>query len=305
MPGPPGSALLSLALLLIVAPLLPGVAARTRAALTGRRGAPVHQLYVDLWKLLRRGVVYSTTTTAIFRLAPVAVAATAVLAAALLPLNGTAGVLRFSGDALAFAYLLGLGRFLLVLGALDTGSSFEGMGASREVAFASVVEMGLFFAIAAVSVMTHELSLSGMFGAPREAGLRAGPPLVMLAAGLFGLLLAECARVPVDDPNTHLELTMIHEVMVLDHAGPDLALLLYAGAVKLAVMGALLVTLVVSRAAWPLPLSLAALLAGLLGVGVGVGVVEAATARLRLLKVPLYLAGAAALAGFGLVLVVR
>src|SRR5206468_7253112 len=105
VPGPPGSALLSLALLLIVAPLLPGVAARTRAVLTGRRGAPVHQLYVDLWKLLRRGVVYSTTTTAIFRLAPVAVAATAVLAAAQLPLNGTAGVLRFSGDALAFAYL--------------------------------------------------------------------------------------------------------------------------------------------------------------------------------------------------------
>jgi formate hydrogenlyase subunit 4 len=305
VPGVSGSALLSLAILLAVAPLLPGVAARTRALLTGRQGAPVHQLYADLWKLLRRGVVYSTTTTAIFRLAPVAVAATAVLAAALLPLNGTAGVLRFSGDALAFAYLLGLGRFLLVLGALDTGSSFEGMGASREVAFASVVEMGLFFAIAAVAVMTHELSLSGMFGAPMEAGLRAGPPLVMVAAGLFGLLLAECARVPVDDPNTHLELTMIHEVMVLDHAGPDLALLLYAGAVKLAVMGALLVTLVVSRAAWPLPLSLAGLLAGLLGVAVAVGVVEAATARLRLLKVPLYLAGAAALAGFGLVLVVR
>ena len=305
MPGATGSALLSLALLLAIAPLLPGVAARTRALLTARRGAPVYQLYADLWKLLRRGVVYSTTTTAMFRLAPVAVAATGVAAAALLPLNGTAGVLRFSGDALAFAYLLGLDRFLLVLGALDTGSSFEGMGASREVAFASVVELGLFFAIAAVSVMTHALSLSGMFGAPEAGGLRAGPPLVMVAAGLFGLLLAECARVPVDDPNTHLELTMIHEVMVLDHAGPDLALLLYAGAVKLAVMSALVVALLLPRADWSLPASLAALVAGMLAVGVLVGVVEAATARLRLLKVPLYLAGAAALAGFGLVLVVR
>ena len=309
MAGATASALLSLLLLLAVAPLLPGVAARTRAFLTGRRGAPVYQLYADLWKLLRRGVVYSTTTTAMFRLAPIAVATTVVLAAALLPLNGTSGMLRFSGDALAFAYLLGLGRFLLVLGALDTGSSFEGMGASREVAFASVVEMGLFFAIATVSVMTRELSLSGMFGAPLGggggSGVRAGPPLVMVAAGLFGLLLAECARVPVDDPHTHLELTMIHEVMVLDHGGPDLALLLYAGAVKLAVMSALIVALLVPRAGWPLPLSLAALLAGMLATGTAVGVVEAATARLRLLKVPLYLAGAAAIAGFGLILVVR
>jgi formate hydrogenlyase subunit 4 len=307
--GATASEFVSLALLLAVAPLLPGVAARTRAILTGRRGAPVYQLYADLWKLLRRGVVYSTTTTAMFRLAPIAVAATAVLAAVLLPLDGTGGLLRFSGDALAFAYLLGLGRFLLVLGALDTGSSFEGMGASREVAFASVVEMGLFFAIATVSVMTSELSLSGMFGAPPGGagggGLRAGPSLVMVAAGLFGLLLAECARVPVDDPHTHLELTMIHEVMVLDHGGPDLALLLYGGAVKLAVMSALIVALLVPRAGWSLPLSLAALFAGMLGVAVAVGVVESATARLRLLKVPLYLAGAAALAGFGLVLVVR
>ncbi|HEV8356892.1 MAG TPA: NADH-quinone oxidoreductase subunit H [Gemmatimonadales bacterium] len=309
MAGATASEFVSLALLLAVAPLLPGVAARTRAILTGRRGAPVYQLYADLWKLLRRGVVYSTTTTAMFRLAPIAVAATAVLAAVLLPLDGTGGLLRFSGDALAFAYLLGLGRFLLVLGALDTGSSFEGMGASREVAFASVVEMGLFFAIATVSVMTSELSLSGMFGAPPGGagggGLRAGPSLVMVAAGLFGLLLAECARVPVDDPHTHLELTMIHEVMVLDHGGPDLALLLYGGAVKLAVMSALIVALLVPRAGWSLPLSLAALFAGMLGVAVAVGVVESATARLRLLKVPLYLAGAAALAGFGLVLVVR
>src|ERR1041385_2636895 len=255
------SALLSLAFLLAAAPLLPGVATRTRALLTGRQGAPVVQLYADLARLLRRGAVYSETTTVMFRLAPIAAAATVVVAALLVPLDGVSGVLRFSGDALAFAYLLGLGRFLLVLGALDTGSSFEGRGASREVAFASVVELGLFFAIAAVSVMTHELSLSGMFGAPEAGGLRAGPPLVMVAAGLFGLLLAECARVPVDDPNTHLELTMIHEVMVLDHAGPDLALLLYAGAVKLAVMSALVTSLLVPRSALSLAGSLAVLIA--------------------------------------------
>lgn len=300
------SAILSLALLLVLAPLLPGVAARTRSLLTGRRGPPVHQLYIDLWKLMRRGVVYSETTTPIFRLAPIMVAATVVIAATLVPLDRTSSVLRFSGDAVAFAYLLGLGRFLLVLGALDTGSSFEGMGASREVAFASIVELGLFFAIATLAVATQELSLSGMLGAPLgRHWAPAAPSLVMVALGLFALLLAECARVPVDDPSTHLELTMIHEVMVLDHGGPDLALLLFAGAAKLAVFSALVVALIVPGPARSLPVALVILVAGTIGVAIAVGVVESATARLRLPTVPLYLAGAAALAGFGLVLVVR
>jgi formate hydrogenlyase subunit 4 len=300
------TAALSLALVLLLAPLLPGVATRTRALLTGRRGAPVYQLYADLWKLVRRGAVYSTTTTAMFRVAPLAVAATTVLAAMLLPLDGHAGMLGFSGDVLAFAGLLGLGRFLLVLAALDTGSSFEGMGASREVTFASLVELGLFFAIATLSVVSRELSLAGMFAGPLS---RPGPgttaSLVMVAAGLFALLLAECARVPVDDPATHLELTMIHEVMVLDHSGPDLALLLYAGAVKLAVFAVLVVALLMPRTTLPVVAWLAILLAGLLAVGIAVGVVEAATARLRLPRIPLYLAGASALAGFGLLLVLR
>ena len=299
------SRLLSIALVLVLAPLLPGVATRTRGLLTGRRGSPVHQLYLDLWKLMRRGIVYSATTTFIFRLAPVVVAATVVVAALLLPLDGHAGLLRFSGDVLAFAYLLALGRFLLVLGAVDTGSSFEGMGASREVAFASLVELGFFFAVATLGVATRELSLSGMLGlGSGEPMPLAGPSLAMVAAGLFALLLAECARVPVDDPATHLELTMIHEVMILDHSGPDLALLLYAGAVKFALFGALVVILIVPRSGVPLVLWLAILTIGLLGVGVAVGMVESATARLRLSRVPLYLAGAAALAGFGLVLVV-
>jgi formate hydrogenlyase subunit 4 len=300
------SSIISLALLLAIAPLLPGVASRTRSLLTGRRGPPLLQLYRDLGKLFRRGAIYSTTTTAIFRLAPIVVTATVIAAAMLLPLDGVAPVLSFPGDALAFAYVLGLGRFLLVLGALDTGSSFEGMGASREVAFASLVELGLFFAIATLSVVTHELSLSGMVGAALgDRWPHSAPSLVMVALGLFGLLLAECARVPVDDPSTHLELTMIHEVMVLDHSGPDLGLLLYASAVKLAVLSALVVAVLVPRSSVTLPVSLAILVAGILAVSAAVGVVESITARLRLPTVPLYIAGAAALSGFGLVLVVR
>ena len=299
-------ALRSLALVLAIAPLLPGVAARTRAVLTGRRGAPVWQLYADLWKLARRGVVYSTTTTWIFRLAPVAALATAVAAALLVPLDGRTGMVRFGGDAVAFAYVLGLGRFALVLGALDTGSSFEGMGASRDVTFASIVDFGLLLTFSALAVATGELSLSGMFGgalAARTGALAA--PFALLAVGLFGLMLAECARVPVDDPGTHLELTMVHEVMVLDHGGPDLAMILYAGALKLALFSALAVGLVMPRALWSAPASAAGLAAGLVAGAAAVGVVESVTARLRMSKVPLYVFGSAALGGFALILLLR
>ena len=158
--------LVTLVLVLGLAPLLPGVATRTRALLTGRRGAPVYQLYSDLAKLWRKGVVYSTSTTAIFRLAPVAVTVTAILAACLLPLDGRQSVVTFSGDLIAFASLLALGRFSLVLAGLDTGSSFEGMGASREVTFASFAEPALFLCLIALVRATGSLSLAGMLGAP-------------------------------------------------------------------------------------------------------------------------------------------
>jgi formate hydrogenlyase subunit 4 len=235
------------------------------------------------------------------------VALAAVLAAALLvPLDGRASILAFPGDVVAFVYALALARFVLVLGALDTGSSFEGMGASREVTFAALVEFTLFLCFAALSVVTRELSLSGMAGAPLvERWPSAGPALSMVAAGLFIILLAECSRAPVDDPSTHLELTMIHEVMVLDHSGPDLGVILYANAVKLSVLAA-----IVARIVWPVgslspELRLAALAGALVLVGILVGVVEASMARLKMAKVPLYIAGGAALSALGLVLVLR
>ena len=291
---------------LAIAPAVAGTATRTKSLLTGRRGAPIAQLYFDLAKLLRRGAVYSTTTTWMFRLAPVVTLATVVLAAAMVPLDGQASLLRFSGDAIAFAYLLGLGRFLLVLAAMDTGSSFEGMGASREVTFASVVEVGLFLSLAALSIATHDLSLTGMFGgglAVRWSGEL--PPLVMVAVSLFGMLLAESSRVPVDDPATHLELTMVHEVMVLDHSGPDLALILYGSALKMTVFGTLIVGVLIPRAALSPGVSIAVLIGGVLAIGVAVGVIESVMARLRLPRVPLYIAGGSALALFSLILLLR
>lgn len=297
------STALALGLLLLVAPIVPGVATRTRAVLTGRRGSPVWQLYADLWKLVRRGIVYSTTTTGVFRLAPAALLATTLMAAALLPLDGQRSVLHFAGDAVAFAGLLGLGRFLLVLGALDTGSSFEGMGASREVSFAALVEPGLFIALAALGIASHDSSLSVMLGGPAAPAAARGP-LVMVAVSLFALTLAECARVPVDDPATHLELTMVHEVMVLDHSGPDLAMILYAGALKLAVFAAIILDVLLPgpRSGGP---GFAALFGSLVALGIGIGIVESVMARLRLPKVPLYLAAASAVGLFGMILLLR
>jgi formate hydrogenlyase subunit 4 len=294
------------ALLIVAAPAVPGVATRTRALLTGRRGAPAWQLYLDLWKLLRRGVVYSRTTTAVFRLAPLVLLASTVMAVMLLPLDGRRSLLSFSGDAVAFVTLLAIGRFSLVLAALDTGSSFEGMGASREVTFASLVEPGLLLALVALSVATSRLSLEGMLGPELWRQWPAMAPTSYLVAGsLFLLMLAECARVPVDDPATHLELTMIHEAMVLDHSGPDLALILYANALKLAAFIVVILNLLVPRANLAGPASGAVLLAALAAGGIAVGVVEASTARLRLLKVPLYLAGGGALGFLGLILLLQ
>ncbi|MCR4341825.1 MAG: NADH-quinone oxidoreductase subunit H [Gemmatimonadaceae bacterium] len=298
------SAAAALGVVIVLAPGVIGVAARTRAALTHRRGTPVLQLYFDLFKLLRRGAVFSDATTWVFRFAPVAVVVTAILAALVVPLDGRASLFRFAGDPVALAYTFAFGRFFLVLAALDTGSSFEGMGASREVTFASLVEVGLFLSFATLAVLTHELSLSGMLEAPlaRASASGSAPAVAMIAGSFFALLLAECARVPVDDPATHLELTMIHEVMVLDHSGPDLALILYAGALKLSVLGAVVISVLVPRANLPPAVAIAVLAGGLLLVGVGVGIVEASMARLRLPKVPLYLAGASALALFSLIL---
>jgi formate hydrogenlyase subunit 4 len=294
------------ALALVLAPLLLGVINRTKALFAGRRGQPLLQPYRDLWKLLRKGAVYSRTTTWVFRAGPVVGLASALVAAALVPLGGIPAILAFSGDLVLFAYLLGLLRFLTVAAALDTGSSFEGMGASREVQFAALAEPALLLGLAAVARQTGSLSLSGMLGAVTPgAWAEAGPALAMVAAALLVVFLVENARIPVDDPNTHLELTMIHEVMVLDHGGPDLAFILYGAALKMWVLGALLVgVLVPVRTGSPWIDGGAAVL-GMLALAVAVGVVESTMARLRLVRVPSLLAAAGAFSVLAMVLALR
>ena len=296
--------LLALLLVLVVAPVLPGIATRTKSLLTGRRGAPMLQLYSDLFKLWRKEPVYSRTTTGLFRLGPVVAVAAPLLAAGLLPLDGRTALIAFPGDLVAFAGLLGLGRFLLALAALDTGSSFEGMGASREVTVATFAEPALFLCFTVLVLATGDFRLAGMLGTPLAAAWPAvAPSLVLAAASLFVITLAECCRVPVDDPATHLELTMIHEVMVLDHSGPDLALIHYGAALKMALFGSLIVGVLVPRAVLAEPLALVVLAAGLGLVAAAIGLVESVMARLRMNRVSHLLVAASALAGFALILV--
>ncbi len=298
--------LVSLVLALALAPLLPGVINRVKAFFAGRRGVPLLQLYYDLFRLMRKGAVYSRTTTWVLRLGPAAGLAAAVAATALVPLGGTGALLGFEGDLVLLAYLLGLLRFLTVLAALDTGSSFEGMGASREVQFSALAEPALLLGLAAVAILTGSLSLDSMYGRLGPGlWLSDAPALVLIAAAFFIVFLTENSRLPVDDPHTHLELTMIHEVMVLDHSGPDLALIEYTGALKLWVLGCLIAGLVVpwrSGAAW---LDCLLAVAALLGLAASVGVVESSMARLRLSHVPRLLLGASVFAVLALILILR
>src|ERR1051325_547878 len=224
---------LRLAAFLLLAPLLPGSINKVKAGVAGRRGPPVLQLYFDLAKLWRKGVVLSAAVSPGHIAGPAVAWVALVGAALLLPLGGGAA-LAFRGDALLFVYLLSMARFCMSFAALDTGSAFEGMGTAREVSYAVLAEAAIITALLTLGLQTNSLSLSTMLSPSAGAGA------ALLAAGLFTVLLAENCRVPFDDPNTHLELTMIHEVMVLDHSGPPLAAILHGASVKLLIFSVLL-----------------------------------------------------------------
>jgi formate hydrogenlyase subunit 4 len=291
---------------LALGPLLVGAINRVKAICAGRTGAPLLQPYHDLRRLLGKQAVYSRTTTWVFRAGPVVGLASVVAAGLLMSFGGASALVRFPGDFLLFVGLLGLGRFFTALAALDTGSSFEGMGAAREVTFASFAEPALLLCLVALVRATGSLSLSGMLSAELpELWHTQGPALLLAAVALLGVALAENARIPVDDPNTHLELTMIHEVMVLDHSGPDLALIQYGASLKLFLFGALVVRLALGfpfSSPWT---SLLVFLGGMAAFAVVVGSVESTMARLRMGRVPHFLTAAGVLAVFALVLLLR
>lgn len=298
--------LLNPAVALVVSPLLLGLINRVKAVFAGRKGPPLLQPYHDLLKLFRKGSVYSRTTTWVFRAGPVVGLATAVLATLLVPLGGGRAAVGFEGDVILFAYLLGLGRFFTVAAALDTGSAFEGMGAAREATYASLAEPALFLGLVVLARSSRSLSLETMLGdGLAQRWSQSGASFSLVLAALFVVLLAENCRIPVDDPNTHLELTMIHEVMVLDHGGPALGMILYGAALKLFVLGALLARMMAPFGEGQPWLAWGAFGLALVLLSVAIGVVESVMARLRLLQVPSLLVAACLLSAFAVVLVAR
>jgi formate hydrogenlyase subunit 4 len=268
-------------LVIFIASLLfPGIINLTRSFFSGRKGPGLLQPVRDIVRLLKKGSIISRTTTWIFQMAPAVQLAVLVTAMLLVPFGGQPGLISFTYDFVFFFYILALGKFFSILAALDTGSSFEGMGASREVHLSMLAEPAVFSLLGSLSLLTgktsfHEIYISLSSGPAIHIGIA-----VMAAFVLFLLMIIESCRVPVDDPRTHLELTMIHEVMILDNSGFDLALILYSNSLRFALFGALIANLFMGGlSTWLLPFIFLAIE---IVVAMMIGFVESFVARFRM-----------------------
>ncbi|HOJ63565.1 MAG TPA: NADH-quinone oxidoreductase subunit H [Spirochaetota bacterium] len=285
-----GQKIIQVILILIVSPFLFGLINKTKAFFAGRKGPPVLQLYYDIFKLFRKGVTYSKTVSFIFILGPIISLACSIIGLLIMPLGKYPSIFSFNGDFILLIYLFAMGRFFTVIAALDTGSSFEGMGASREVQFALFAEPALFLSIIALVKLSGKTSLTGILSKSIFSinGLL-NPVIYLIVATIFIVFLAENCRIPVDDPNTHLELTMIHEVMVLDHGGVDFGFILYNSALKFWILGSFIAGLFSSIFSFGLFADILIFISIMFLLSIIVGIVESVLARLRLLKVPYFL----------------
>ncbi len=290
-------------LLLLMAPLVRGVVSRIKARIQNRRGASILRPYRDLLKLLRKEDLVPPTSTAVFHFAPAIVFVATIVATLFVPVLLGSAVLSMSGDFLLFVYFLALARFFLMLGGLDGGSSFGGLGASREALVSTLAEAPLLLGLSADAIFARTTSISGVAQWTAQQGVTQFTAVQTLAVvALVLVAIAETGRIPVDNPTTHLELTMIHEAMVLEYSGPSLGLIELASALKLTVIAALLINLFVP---WgiavdvsPLAILVAciAFLLKMLVVVVGIALIESSVAKLRMYLVPDFLGVSLALA---------
>ncbi len=287
-----GYAALQAAGLLAVAPLVRGAIVKMKARLQNRQGPPLLQGYRDLAKRLRKEPVRSATASWVYAAGPIAYFASAVAATAFVPVLFASAPLQHAGGVLVLVGVLGLGRFLLAAAALDTGSPFGGMGSSREMTIAAITEPALLLGLFTAALAAGSLNLGELVRTLLARGIAYHPSDLLALAGLFVVLIAETGRVPVDNPATHLELTMIHEAMVLEYAGPDLALIEWASALKEVLFMTLLIDLfapigiATSAAPGAIAVSVAAWGAKVVIVAAAITVVESTNAKLRLFRVP-------------------
>jgi formate hydrogenlyase subunit 4 len=232
--------MISIALILISSLFFTGIIIRTKSIASGRKGPGIMQPVKDVLRLFRKDSVYSETSSIIFRISPVIYFSSVLMACLVIPFGAKQGIVSFGGDFIYFAYILAFGKFFSIIAAMDTGSSFEGMGASREALYSLFAEPAFFILIGSFALITGNTSFHSIFetlhlgsSITYTLGILAALVLVMIA-------MIENSRMPVDDPKTHLELTMVHEVMILDNSGFDLGLILSAGYLKFAMYGAII-----------------------------------------------------------------
>jgi formate hydrogenlyase subunit 4 len=301
------SGIIQIGIAIVLAPMMLSIINLTKAVFAGRHGQPWLQPYWDLWKLLRKSAVYSRTTTPVFIAGPMVGLAAILLTLAFIPIAGLPSFVSFTGDFILVAYLLGLARFFTIAAALDAGSSFEGMGASREAFFSALAEPALLLALTTLAAFSRQASLTTIYASLGGSVLASafGPGLILVTLAMMVVFLSENSRMPVDDPNTHLELTMIHEVMVLDHSGPDFAMIQYGACLKLWILGALLTGVFTPIHSGWFAADMAVGIAGMALLAVITGILESVMARLRLVRVPQFLIAASILSIVALILVMR
>lgn len=279
--------------MIIVAIAIPGVINRTRAVLAGRQGMPFVQHLRNVNLLLRKGAVYSTTTTALFRIAPAVYLGAAIVALLFIPVADLYPLISFEGDVICFAYTLALARVAIILAAMDTGSSFEGMGAAREALYGALIEPALMIGFATLAMFCGYTSFADIFAHEQSFNLHLTIVMFLIAYLFVKITFVESGRVPVDDPRTHLELTMIHEVMCLDYSGIDMGMIHIAGWLKTACFSMIAANAVAATCCfhWWFAVPLAILLTGL-----SVGIVESTQARNKLIRNTTYIVTISALA---------
>lgn len=285
-------------LILVSAFFVKGCINKTRARMAGRKGYRFFQPLLTVGVLLGKGEIYSTSSTWLTRMAPAVYLATTLSAMLLLPLGLFPAAVSFDGDFILFAYLLTFGKLALVLTALESGSSFQGMGSAREVLFSMLVEPCFFLLIGTLAMVTGYGSFSAIFAAFDNMSVNWLMLSLILAYAFLNVALVENGRVPVDDTRTHLELTMVHEAMVLDLSGVDLAFVQVAGWLKLSIWGMLAVNVLIpaQTTGW---LLVVWFLTAMLAYGVVIGLVESLMARNRMTKNATYLVTVSAIGLLG------
>ncbi len=276
--------ILNLILILALPLLFIGVINKTKAFWSGRKGPSIFQPFYDFVRLFKKGMVISKTTSFVFLIFPGITFGTTFFASLLIPFALHSSVLNIEGAFIIFAYTMSLGKFFSIIGAMDTGSSFEGMGASREASFSTIVEPAFFIIMGSIIALTDIYNFDGFAMIISKAGSVGYLIVILGAITLFMIILIEGCRVPIDDPNTHLELTMIHEVMILDNSGPDLALLSYSSGMKMVAFASLIANLLIPTEI-PLRISLLLFVGIIMAIAMAVGTTESAIARLRMSRV--------------------